>query len=199
MENPIERAGPASPGNQPLEVRVKSASLTAREIQLGEVIALEELRLDASGLAASSAGRASIGIQELNASLVVTEKQLNEFLAGRTVDSVRDLQAALLNGRVRISGRYGNLLGMSLPFTITAVPEIEGGARLRLDPRQMSLVGAPIPGFGVQMIGERLNESLAKALDVTRLPLPGIRLTGLRIETGRLVLTATATIELRAT
>ena len=51
---------------------------------------------------------------------------------------------------------------------------------------------------GVQMLGERINGWLARALDVTRLPMP-LRLASLTAETGRILLSAVATLQINQT
>lgn len=174
---------------------IKDARLDAHEVRFGDLITLEEVRLTGTGIGIRTQPESALSVAELNGTLVVTESALNRLLAGRALDSLRDLEVAMLNGRVRISGKYTMLLGLGVPFTLTAVPEIEGGARLRLDPRQISVMGPALPGFVAEIIGEHANAALAKAFDSTRLPLP-VRLTGLTVETGRLLLTATASLHL---
>jgi hypothetical protein len=186
---------PALPGavldeNGRLEIGIRSGKLEARDIHLGGMLVIDELRLTGSGIVLTSGEGGGFRISELNATVIVTESALNNFLTGRSEDSLHHLKAYMLTGKVRFEGRYG-----LIPFTYTGVPEIEGGARLRLDPRQMSIIGLPLPGVGVQVIGERLNAQLAKAFDITRLPVQ-MRLTGLTIETGRLLLSATAAVEM---
>jgi len=150
--------------------------------------------LIANSLSYRSGPEGAFNIESVEATLVVTESSFNRFLEKNTEAPFSELQAAMLNGKMRISGRYRMLL--PIPFTVTAVPEIEGGARLRLDSRQMTLVGAPIPGFGVELIGERINAQLARAFDANELPIP-VRLTKLTVETGRLILNAVTSLEIR--
>lgn len=202
MDYPIQRTHPAPDPESKTEsgsgfaVTIKNARLDANEVRLGELITLEEVRLSGAGIVIRSEPETGLSIAELNATLVVTESALNRLLAGRSEDSLRDLEVAMLNGKARISGKYTMLLGLGVPFTFTAVPEIEGGARLRLSPREISVLGPTLPGFMTDIIGERVNAALAKSFDTTRLPLP-VRLTGLTVETGRLLLTATASVSLR--
>ena len=198
MANELERAE-SQKEKKPVEKKAfgltaRSARLDAREVQLGEVVLLDEIRLMANTVAYRSGPDGAIKIDTLEATLVVTESAFNHFLEKNTEEPFSDLQAAMLNGKMRISGRYRLLL--PIPFTVTAVPEIEGGARLRLDSKHMSLVGAPIPGFGVDVIGERINAQLARAFDANDLPIP-VRLTKLTVETGRLILNATTSVEIR--
>lgn len=196
MANEIERSlNQPEPRREPTEFTVfaREARLLAESVDLGGVVSLDEIRLEGRDISLRPGG--SIRVGELQASLVISEAALNRFLANRRADTVRDLQVAMLDGKVRIHGRYSLPLGIGVPFTFTGVPEIEGGARVRLDPRHMSLVGAPVPGLATGAIGDRVNALLADALDVTRFPL-AVRLTALTVETGRLTLSATAAVEL---
>lgn len=178
-----------------MNVTVRAAQLSAQDIQLGDLFTLQEVRLSGQNLRMSLPPDGLWRIETVEATLIVTEASLNRFLASRAEEPIRDMQVALLAGRVRISGRY-RVGFVPVPFSLTAVPEIEGGARLRLEPQQMSLL-VPLPGVGAQMVGEIINARLRQQLDVSNLPLPGVRLTGLVVEPGRLLLTATASLELR--
>jgi len=171
----------------------RNARLDARDVQLGDVVSLDEIRLMGNAISYRSGPDGVIRIESVEATFVVTESAFNRLLEQKTGEPFSELQAAMLNGKMRISGRYRVLL--PIPFTVTAVPEIEGGARLRLDSKHMSLVGAPLPGFGVEMIGEKINAQLARAFDANNLPIP-VRLTKLTVETGRLILNAVTSLEI---
>lgn len=179
-----------------MQIRIDWAQLTAREVHLGDLVTLQEVRLEAAGLQARTRDGSGLRVADLSARLVVDEAALNRALRAQPTGRVRDLEVALLSDRVRISGHYAIGGPMALPFSFTAVPEIEGGARIRLEPRQLVLAVVSMPGFSAQIVGEQVNATLAHAFDVTRLPIP-CRLTGVTAETGRLVLTATAVLELR--
>jgi hypothetical protein len=185
---PIEE--PEHKLDAPAELTVRSANLAAREVRLADILTLDEVKLTGEDIRIRTGRNGTFSISGLTATLTITESALNKFLSGRVEDQLNSLQVRMLNGKVRIEGKY-----RMFPFTFTAVPEIEGGARLRLDPRQMSLIGLPIPGVGAQVIGEKINTRLSRAFDITRLPLP-LRLTSLIIETGRLLLSAAGDVEL---
>jgi len=178
-----------------MSIQVDSAALTARRIRFGDLFTLEEARLQAEDISLSAAPGGAIRIGSLTGTLVATESAVNHALHGRAEDSLSDLRAAFLTGRMRIEGRYRGPLGLPIPFAFTSVPEIEGGARIRLDPRKLSVVaGVPVPGALLEFLGERINARLARALDVSRLPF-AVRLTDLKVETGRILLSGTATLE----
>ena len=185
----LPAGGSSAPPGPALEVTVRTAKLQAHDIRIGDTLVIDEVRLSGNGIIVGAPG-GMLRIEELNATIVVTESALNRFLDGRAEDSLHNLKVHMLTGKVRIEGKYG-----LIPFSYTGVPEIDGGARLRLDPKGMSLMGLPLPGVGVHAIGEKLNDQLARALDVTRFAMP-LRITELKIETGRMLLSGTATVEL---
>lgn len=178
-----------------MEVTIDTVQFNAQRMQFGDVIAFQELRVTGTGIRVCTGPEGILRIAEANATLVLTEADANRFLSAHTVEPVRDLQIAMLSGLIRIHGRYGLPLGISVPFSLTAIPEIEGGCRIRLDPRDFRLVGANLPGIGVQVIGQKINMLLAEHFDTTRLPL-NVRLTGVSVEPGRVLLSGIAVIDI---
>ena len=175
---------------------MRTANLSAQDVQLGDIILLQEVRLNAVNIHVSPPGL-NVQVEEANATIVVTEANLNRLLATNPPDGTRDLEFATLSGRLRISGKYlWNRI--PVPFVLTGAPEIEGGARLRINVHQIQVIGPfSLPSWVSQGIGTRINDSLAEKFDVAKLPMK-IRLTSLAIEPGRIQLSATAAIELSA-
>ncbi len=131
----------------------------------------------------------------MSATFVVTEASLNRLLAENPPEGTRDLSLATLSGRVRIEGKIvWNRI--PVPFVLTGVPEVEGGARLRLNVQQVHILGPfALPAWISQGIGSRINDSLAEKFDSAKLPIP-VRLTGLTVEPGRILLSASAAIDI---
>lgn len=179
-----------------MEIKIGAAQATAQEIKIGQIITLQELRLTGGGIVYATEPERTLHIAELNANLIITEASLNRLLTETPIREIRDLQVETLTGRIRIKGRYLVAGRLPVPFAMTAVPEIEGGARLRLDPRQIHFIGAPLPAFAVNLIAERINERMAEGFDVSRLPI-SLRLTALTVEPGRFLLAAAASLQLR--
>lgn len=179
-----------------MEIKIGAAQASAQEIQIGQIITLQEVKLTGSGIVYAMEPERTLHIAEMNANLIVTEASLNRLLAETPLREIRDLQVETLTGRIRIKGRYLLAGRLPIPFAMSAVPEIEGGARLRLDPRQIHFIGAPLPAFAVNLIAERINERMAQGFDINRLPIP-LRLTALTVEPGRLLLAAVASLQLR--
>jgi hypothetical protein len=178
-----------------MEVRIDTAQFHAQRIQWGDILTFQELSMTGTGIRLMVAQNGMLHIAEAHATLVLTEAEANRFLTTHPLEPVRDLQVAMLSGLIRFTGRYGLPLGIAVPFRLTARPEIENGCRIRLEPCEFRLIGAHVPGIGVQAIGQKINMLLATHFDTSRLPL-NVRLTGITVEPGRLLLSGMATIEI---
>ena len=179
-----------------MEITIRAAQLNAQEIKVDDQITLQEVRLSGADIRLTTGPRGPVRIAELNGTLIVTEASLNRVLKRKPPEATRDLELATLTGRIRVTGK--RMVGfVPVPFTLVCAPEIEGGARIRLNVQSVNVLGPmPVPGPFVQGIGDQINKSLAEAFDTTKLPIP-VRLTGLVVEPGRLTLTATAAVEVR--
>jgi len=179
-----------------MEIKIRTAQGTAQDIEIGDLITLSELRLAAKDVEITPEPGGPVRIGEATATAVITEATLNRILARHPPEGLRDLEIKTLSGRIGIEGKK-LFTGIPIPFTLLAVPEIEGGARLRLNVQQVHVLGPiPLPHVAVQGIANLLNDTLARNFDATRLPIP-IRLTKLTVETGRLLLSGTASVEIR--
>jgi hypothetical protein len=177
------------------KILVRNAQIIGQDVLIGDVVTLQEVRLNLNGLRMSSGPDRGIRVQEATVTMVATEKSLNDLLKVNPPEGTRDLSLATLTGRVRIEGKVvWNRI--PVPFTLTAVPEVEGGARLRLNVQQVQVLGPiALPGFVSQSIGNKINDTLAEKFDITKLPIQA-RLTGLIVEPGRILLSATASIDI---
>lgn len=178
-----------------MNITIQNARLAADLITLGDHITFESITLEGATLCIETEPSPHIRIQEAKATLVVTEANLNRLLVQQNerMEGIRDLQIATLSGKVRLSGRR-----KGVPFLYTAVPEIEGGARIRFNPHQLKAVGVSLPRLLMEPIAETINKNMAEHFDITKMPLPfPLRLTALTVEPGRLILSAAARVELR--
>jgi hypothetical protein len=169
--------------------------LNAQDVRIGSLLTLQEVRINVNGLHLTLPPHAGARVVEATCTLVATEKALNELLQANPPEGVRDLSLATLSGRMRIEGKkVWNKI--PLPFTMTAAPEIEGGARVRLNVHELRVFGPiPVPSVVTQGIANSINDTLAEKFDVTKLPIQ-LRLTGLTVEPGRVLLSATAALDI---
>src|SRR5437016_534615 len=104
---PAERETETDTGPKQVQIGIRSARSEARDVLLDGIVNLSEVKPSAEGISIDSDG---IRIPDLQTTLVITESALNHFLSGRDQDSFRDLQIAILTGKVRISGRFTGFL-----------------------------------------------------------------------------------------
>lgn len=180
-----------------MEITIRAGQASAQELQIGELLTLQEIKLtggDVRVTVSPGGPLQAVHIGEVTATAILTEASLNRLLEQNPPPGTRDLEIATLSGRIRISGKV--VKGIAIPFTMFAVPEIEGGARLRLNVQQVNALGALSLGNTLaQTIGNAINETLARKFDTTRLPIP-LRLTGLTVEPGRIILSASASLDI---
>src|SRR5689334_20411115 len=89
-----------------IDIGIRNASLTAHEVEIADIIRFEEFRLDCQGVSVGLGKSGPVRIAEANARLVISEASLNRFLALKPDEGVNNLQVAILNGKLRVSGRY---------------------------------------------------------------------------------------------
>lgn len=171
-----------------MHIKIGSAQISALDVRIAGVPPFMEIRLSGTELIISNSPDGKLWVRSATGSIVITEAAMNSSIAATRVDRIRDLDLKTYNGFVRISGRHELVGAVTIPFTVTATPEIESGMRLRLALKDVNVAGAlPMPGFLVQMLAAKINEQLGQTFDSTRLPVP-IRLTGVNVEPGRLTL-----------
>jgi hypothetical protein len=179
-----------------MEVTSPAVTLNARDVRFGDQLGLQHLSIECSEFRLSVPIGSGPSSAQAVVEALINEAELNRLIGGRQEAGLRDLAISLMTGKLRITGRYEVMGPIAVPFALIAVPEIVGGVSVRLDIRDLSVVGAALPGFSAQMIGERINARLGEVLNVARLGVP-VRLTGLRLEPGRLAVTAEVAFELR--
>ncbi len=177
-----------------MEIISPSVTLNARDVRFGDQVTVQHLSVECSELRLGLPFGAAPSLLRARLQITINEKELNRQLVGRQEQGLRDLALSLMTDKVRITGRYELMGPLAVPFAVVAVPEIVGGIAIRLDIRDVSIIGAALPGFSAQMVGERINRSLADTLNVERLGVP-VRLTELRVEPGRLTAFGEAELE----
>jgi hypothetical protein len=181
-----------------MKLTIGAAEFHAFDIHAADVVAVQELRIAGKGLSLSMERGGPITIRELEATLIVTEASINKVLARNSVDGVRDLEVATLKGKLRISGKYDLLGPVAIPFTLTAIPEVVGGTRIRLNALDLEVIGLfSVPGSVKKSIETKINETLSDKFDASKLPVP-FRLTNVSVEPGRVLAMATAAVDLRS-
>jgi hypothetical protein len=177
-----------------MRITTGKVALDAREVIYGTEISLQHVHIEAPAVTAtlpfgSGPCGASVAI-----TLVIAETEINRQLLAQGDIGIRDPHVALMTGSMRVTGRFEIMGRIAGPFTMVAVPQVESGTHVRLDVRDISVIGATLPGFSAQIISERINAKLAELLNVRKLGLP-VRLVSVAVETGRMTITAEAQVD----
>jgi len=173
-----------------MQITISSAQLNAQNVEITDVLTIQEVRLTGATIRFDTAPGGKFAIEEANATMFLTEASLNRVISASPSDKIKDLDLKTFSGRITISGRYSAMGPVTVPFTMSAVPEIEGGRKLQLNIQHVRVVGAVImPSFLVQIIGNSINDRLGEHFDASKLPIP-LRMTGVTVEPGRLIVSA---------
>lgn len=180
--------------DSPVRIAVPKANLRLCDLDIDGMVSIQELLIDATDLEIGTPPDA-FARAELRATLTISESALNRFLAGLRLDEASQLAVAMLTGALEITGR-ATLGRVAVPFAIRTPIEIVSGARLRIDPTQIRLVGAALPPMFHGYLVKKLNRRIGEMLDTSRLPIP-VRLTSVEIQPGRLTLSGVSDVDLR--
>jgi len=163
----------------------KNLTLVVQSLQIGQ-ISLEKVTITARD--ASWRADPPLALEASAASLeaVLVESALCHLVAGVQAGPVTHLQAQLLRGRIRFTGRYG-----PVPFELLAEPAIALGTRIALKVLQGNVVGLPLPGFGLDQVAALINSRLSQLTDVGRI-IPQAQITGVKVDPGRMTITLEA-------
>lgn len=175
-------ASPTLPAS--LALQIGTAQIDLQNVQLRENVVVDEVHLEGGDIrleppaAEDTPPRVTAGETRFRA--VLSEMNLNRALASLLPPEapIRNLRAALLSGRVRLTGQYVKVF--SIPVTIEGVPRIENGVRVYLD-WEAAKVGFTLPA----PIREVVEQSLNRTLVLSKAPIP-VWLDELRCEPGRL-------------
>jgi len=177
-----------------MRVTTGKVVLDVRDVVCGTEISLQHVHIEAPAVTVTlpfGNGPCGAGV---TATLVIAETEINRQLLAQGDIGIRDPNVALMTGSMRVTGRFEIIGRIAVPFALVAVPQVESGTHVRLDVRDVSVVGAMLPGFSAQMIGDRINAKLAELLNVRKLGLP-VRLVNVVVETGRMTITAEAEVD----
>jgi hypothetical protein len=174
-----------------MHIKIANAQLNVQNVEITDILTIQEVRLTGATIRFDTEPGGKFAIEEASATLFLTEASLNRVISDSPIDKIKDLDLKTFTGRIAVSGRYLPMGPVAVPFTMSAVPEIEGGRKLQMNMQNVRVVGAvTMPSFLVQIIGNAINERLAKHFDASKLPIP-LRMTGVVVEPGRLIVSAT--------
>lgn len=129
----------------------------------------------------------SIGEAHFTAAL--TEKSLDEFLAGEAPagETIRGTHVHLGDQNIVTISAERMTLGVGVPFRLTGPIKLAGPAKIEIDATRMTVVGIPITGIPLKYLKRRFES----AVDLTGIPF-AVHLASLQTTPGKLTLSGTA-------
>lgn len=159
--------------------------LVVRRLTIEGGPTVDELRVGVAAVHGVNEKRLRIRGTGVEVELTILEEDLSAFAGITPVDGLSALTIGCGDGTLRVAGRYRLRGALTVPFAIEAGVTMAGrGVQLAF--RNIRVLGAPIPGFGVAAIGEALNRRLTQALAAAPVP-AGLVLTAVAVQPGRVV------------
>src|SRR2546422_555014 len=155
-------------------------------VRAGEQLELESLHLELNDLRYHAPPNEALTVGESLLVIHLTEAALNDYLRRQHPKSPTEV--VFHDGTVTLKGTM-RLLGVPTPVETSGRLEIADGTRVEYRADTVRFSADSAPGTGAEYIEKRLNP----LLDVTRLNLP-IRLNGIEVQPGRLVVRGTASL-----
>lgn len=178
----------AFPAVKLLAGHVDTFDLDLRRVPLGELV-VDAVLVDGQGLVVDvprlvqGRGVEIRAAQELRATLVIAEADLNEYFWSQVHDA-RFFQVSLNKGRALLKGTL-NLLGRPLEVQVGGVFKVDGPTRIAFVPEEISVDNARVPQFLLDLI----TQEWAIVLDVGMTPF-ALVLDELHVEDGQLLIYA---------
>ena len=175
--------------NAPLQsVAGKFANLTidGDDVQFPTGLLLDNLHIDLKNVDIDTGGRKVRHIGDARFAMTVSDKSLDQFLAGEAPagETIRKTRLTFAdNNMVTVTGERVTLLNIGIPFRLTGPIRAASPTRVEIDPRRLVVAGIPLSGGVLSFFKNRIESSL----DLRMFPVP-VQLSGVTTQQGKLTL-----------
>ncbi len=169
--------------------RLSDVTIDGEDIAFRNGLLLDQLHLDLKDVDVDMKRSKVRSIGEAKFTATLTEKSMDEFLAGETPsgETIRDIHVRLADQNMVTLSAERMTLGVGVPFRLTGPVRLAGPARIEIDPTRMTVVGIPISGLPLRFLKRRFES----AVDLTGIPF-AVQLSSLQTAPGKLTLAGTA-------
>jgi hypothetical protein len=125
-------------------------------------------------------------IGEARFAITVSEKSLDEFIAGESPagETIRKTRLSLAdNNIISVTGERVTL-GLGVPFRITGPIHVASPTRIELDASHLTVIGIPFGGLPLKFLKQRIESSV----DLSQFPVP-VQLFDVKTQRGSMTLT----------
>jgi hypothetical protein len=178
---------------QTIEGKLANVTIDGDDVQFPSGLLLDNLHIDLKNVNVDT-GRGRVRhIGDARFTIVVTEKSLDEFIAGEAPvgESIRKTRLSLGdNNMVTITGERVTLLNIGVPFRLTGPIRAATPTRIEIDPRRLDVVGIPFSGPVLNFFKRRIESSL----DLRQFPVP-VQMSSVTTQRGKIVLSGSIDAE----
>lgn len=171
---------------QTIEGKVANLTIDGDDVQFPSGLVLDSLHIDLKDVDIDNGHKRVRHIGEAKFTITVSERSLDQFLAGESPagETIRRTQLTLAeNNIVTVTGERVTLLNVGIPFRLTGPIRAASPTRIEIDPRRLTVAGIPVGGIVLSFFKKRIESSL----DLRQFPVP-VQLSSVTTQRGRMVL-----------
>jgi hypothetical protein len=176
-----------------IEGKFANVSIDGDDVQFPSGLLLDALHIDLKNVDIDTGKKRVRHIGEARFTISVSEKSLDQFLAGEAPagESLRKVRLAFGDGNmVTVTGERVTLLNVGVPFRLSGPVRAASPTRIEIDPRRLDVIGIPFSGAVLNFFKGRIESSL----DLRQFPAP-VQLSSVTTERGKLILSGSIDAE----
>ena len=182
-----------SAAQRTIEGKFSNITIDGDDVQFPSGILLDNLHIDLKGVEIDAGRKRVRHIGDARFTITVSEKSLDQFIAGEAPsgESIRKTRLTLGdNNIVTVTGERVTLLNVGIPFRLTGPIRAASATRIEIDPRRLDVAGIPFSGRVLNFFKGRIESSL----DLRQFPVP-VELTSVTTQRGRIMLSGSIDAE----
>ncbi len=182
--------------NAPLQSvagKFANIAIDGDDVQFPTGLLLDNLHIDLKNVDIDTGKRKVRHIGEARFTITISEKSLDQFLAGEAPagENIRKTRLTFAdNNMVTVTGERVTLLNVGIPFRLSGPIRAASSTRVEIDPRRLTVAGIPLSGGVLSFFKGRIESSL----DLRKLPVP-VELSSVTTQRGSLTLAGSVDAE----
>jgi hypothetical protein len=113
----------------------------------------------------------ALEIPSISIGLTLTENAMNSFLENLQIPNTDSLQVSMIDGLLRIGGRYKLRFLPAISFAMDCALAVDNLQTVKINPITMQTAGFHLPESVMHYIIEKINNKLEAVLDLRKLPM----------------------------
>ena len=176
-----------------IEGKFANVTIDGDDVQFPSGLLLDALHIDLKNVDIDTGKKKVRHIGEARFTITVSEKSLDQLLAGEAPagETLRKVRLAFgENNQVTVTGERVTLLNVGVPFRLSGPIRAASPTRIEIDPRRLDVIGIPFSGGVLNFFKSRIESSL----DLRQFPVP-VQLSSVTTERGKMILSGSIDAE----